>query len=155
MAGKERSIEIVDAVGNTVLTLSGDTPGGMTAAGNRRIHDLEEFSRELVATAVDNYVWTCREGVWQLAYASSVIAVTGGASAAVQLMVCNSTQLPAAGIAQLTAALDLQETAPNTQLGTLIASPTLIFPTMHLATDFSGTLTGLVGNLTFVMKRVS
>lgn len=113
------------------------------------------LTHDLLAASVDTYIHTVTEGRWQVDSAVSMISVTGGAAAAVTVMVCTATQLPAAGTAQLTAVLDLEETAPSQKVGILIASPTVILPGFSVALDFSGTLTGLVGSITVKLKKLS
>lgn len=151
---KVKNLEIVDDAGATVLTLDGDVVGGIKDGSNRLFLAQKEITWQLLAASVDSFVWRCRNGVWQLEYADSNITVSGGASAAVQIVHCAGGVAIASGTAQLTAALDLEETAPNKQTGVLIATPTKFYPGDVLGLDFSGTLTGLVGVLTMGLKRV-
>jgi hypothetical protein len=109
----------------------------------------------LLAASVDSYIWTCIEGIWQLYAVGESHTVVGGSGATVQLVVCPGSVAIGSGTAQLTAALDLTVTAPAKSFGTLIASPTLMYKGDSLAVDLSGTLTGLVGQLTYLLKRIA
>lgn len=131
-----------------------DKNGIYDPVNSRYFSPYIERTWPLLAASVDSFIWTCTEGVWQLARATSVITVSGGSNAAVTLVHCAASVAIGSGTAQLTAVLDLEETAPNKQTGTLIATPNQFFPGDSLGVDFSGTLTGLVGCLTYVMKRV-
>jgi hypothetical protein len=92
--------------------------------------------------------------VWQVTGVHSNITVSGGTSAAVTVVHCAAGVAIGSGTAQLSAALDLEETGPNMQTGTLIASPTLFYPGDVLGLDFSGTLTSLVGVITIELGKV-
>lgn len=152
MAGKERSIEIVDAVGNRVILLDGDVgvqgPDGSIFGGGVPI------TWPLLASSVDTYVWRCESGVYEVASVNAILSVTGGTSAAVDVKVCTGVVAPASGTTQLDAPLDLEQTAPAQVLGAVIAVPTKIYPGNSVALDFSGTLTGLVGMLTINLRKV-
>ncbi len=154
MAGKERSIEIVDALGNTTILLDGDLIGIKSKNGGI-IHDEDIINVLVVAASLDTYVWTPRTGVWVITGATSIISVSGGTGASVMPRVCSGITAVASGVAQLSAALDLEETGPNKQIGTMIAAPTEIFPGDSIGLDFSGTLTGLVGVVNVYVKRIS
>lgn len=150
---REQSIEVVGAgpTGTRSLLLDAD---GMQDVNANFAYLAQDLTWPLLAASVDSYIWTCVEGVWQITAARSIISVTGGASAAVMLEYCSGVTAVGSGVDQLTAALDLQETAPDRQNGVLIASPNEIFPGDSIGADFSGTLTGLVGCLTVQIKRV-
>lgn len=115
---------------------------------------FEQITWPLLAASVDNFIWTCVEGVWQLAGAVTKITVSGGTGANIMLEACSGVVAVGSGVDQLTAVIDLEETGPNRQFGTLIATPTKMYRGDSLAVDFSGTLTGLVGSLTVLLKRV-
>lgn len=152
--GKERSIQIVDSIGNVVLTLDGDVPGGIRSAANAILHDERDLTWPLLAGSLASYIWTCRVGVWSVVGIKAACTVSGGASATIDVLVCSGVTAIASGVTQLTAVLDVQETAPFKALGTLITTPTLIYPGDNLAMAIGGTLTGLVGVLTVSIKRV-
>ena len=71
-----------------------------------------------------------------------------------QVVVCTGSVAIGSGVAQLTGALDLTVTAPAKRAGTLIASPTEIYIGDSVGIDMSGTLTGLVGQVTIGLKRI-
>lgn len=152
---KEHSLEIVDIQGNTVLLIDGSVAGGLGSGGSSLLFSpYKTIVWPLLAASVDSFVWVNSAGVWQLVAASSIISASGGTSAAVQIRVGDAATAIASATAQLSAALDLEETAPDKKNGTLIASPTKIYPGMVVSVDFSGTLTALVGVLTMDFKRV-
>ena len=156
MAGKERSVQIVDKDGVVKSNLDGDLVGGPQGPKGYSYPDTIFISKQLLAASVDQHAFTVPNngGNWRLVSVSSMISVSGGSSAAVDVKVVDAVTAVASGTTQLTAPLDLEETAPNKQVGTLIASLTLIIPGMSVGLDFSGTLTGLVGNITLELGRI-
>ncbi|MGL5936911.1 MAG: hypothetical protein ACRCZI_14950 [Cetobacterium sp.] len=153
MAGKERSIEIVNSVGGRVALLDGDV--GIQGPNGQLFQTEEGVTVPLLATSVDTYVWTARDGTWQIVGVISITSVVGGAGANVTVRVCPGVTAPASGVAQLTGTIDLTIAAPSKVNGTLIASPTVIQAGDSVAIDMSGTLTGLVGNLTIWLRKLS
>lgn len=151
---KERSIQIVDSVGNVVLTLDGDVPGGIRSAESAIFHARRDFTWPLLAGSLSTYIWTCDTGVWSVVGIRATASVSGGSGATIDVLVCSGLTAIASGISQLSAVLDVQETAPFKANGALIATPTLIYPGDSLAIAVGGTLTGLVGVLTVSTKRV-
>jgi len=81
------------------------------------------------------------------------VSVTGGTSCTVDLLVSPGVVAPA-GTTQLTAAIDIEETAPFSRNGVLIASPTRIFPGDSISRVIAGTPGSLEGLLTVQLKRV-
>lgn len=147
-----RSLEIVNATGGRVMLLDGDA--GVQAPGGALFDPGHIIQWPLLAASVDTYVWTNPSGVWEVESVRTIISVSGGTSAVVDVRVCSGVTAPASGVTQLTATLDLEETAPAKATGTLIAVPTRIFPGDSVALDFGGTLTGLVGAITIKLKKV-
>ncbi len=129
--------------------------GGLKDRTGRLVTPFHHVTLPLLAATVDGFVWTCIEGVWQVAGVAEAHTVVGGSGATVQVVVCLGSVAIASGSAQLTAALDLTATAPAKSFGTMIATPTLIYRGDSVGIDMSGTLTGLVGALTVQMKRVA
>lgn len=127
---------------------------GLKDASSRYLSFYQERTFPLLAASVDSFIWTCIDGVWVLEAAVTAHTVVGGSGATVQLVHCASSVAIASGTAQLSAAIDLTVTAPAEQYGTLIASPTQFLRGDSLGIDMSGTLTGLVGVLTYRMKRI-
>jgi hypothetical protein len=127
---------------------------GMQDGSARLASHWQMISWQLLAGSLASYMWTCKEGIWQVQDVEAVVSVTGGASATVDVLVCAGVTAPGSGTTQLTAVLDVQETAPFRARGTLIAAPTQLFRGDSVAVNFGGTLTGLVGLLSVQMKRV-
>jgi hypothetical protein len=147
------------------LTVVGSPPNGtdlfrVTSDGiydvvnTRYFNPYHIISVPLLAASVDSFIWGVVEGQWQVAGAIESHTVVGSTNAAVTILVCPQAVAIGSGVAQLSAGFDLTVTAPAKAYGTLIASPTRMTRGDVLALDFSGTLTGLVGNLTIYMKRV-
>lgn len=111
---------------------------------------------QLLATTVDSYIWTngLTAAVYRLFAVRVNTSVAGGAGAAAQIVHCAQGAAIGSGTAQLTGGIDLTATAPGKLSGVLIATPTDILPGDSLALDISGTLTGLVGVLTFFLRKV-
>ncbi len=151
MAGIERSIKVVNRAG---VTLFESDEVGIKDVGGRYLTHKDRFTALLLAATVSNYLWTPQEGIWVVTGVSSTHSVVGGASAAVMPVVCLGSVAVASGTAQLTAALDLTLTAPRSQYGTLIATPTQFVRGDALGLLMSGTLTGLVGAVTVEVARV-
>ena len=156
MVTKSESYEIVDRsqapAENVLLTFN---QNGIVDDSNRRLPFFTTISKELIATSVDTYLWTCPEGIWEVSRAEAIVSVTGGSGADVMVEHVTGVVAPASGTDQLTAVIDIQETAPFKALGTLIATPTPFLPGDTLVVYFTGTLTGLVGAITITMKRTS
>lgn len=151
---KEESYEVIDRslapAENVLITLDSN---GIVDSSSRRLPFFTTITKELIATSVDTYLWTCPEGQWEITRAESIISVTGGTGADIMVEHCTGVVAPASGTDQLTAVLDLEETAPAKALGTLIATPTPFQPGDNLAVYFTGTLTGLVGAISITLKR--
>jgi hypothetical protein len=150
---KERSLEIVDATGGRVMLLDGDV--GVQGVDGAMFNPGDIIRWPLLAASLSSYIWRCQAGIWVVSDVSALVSVTGGSSATVDVYVCTGVTAPGSGTTQLTAPIDVQETAPFLALGTLIASPTRIYPGNSVAAVFAGTLTGLVGVLTVGVKRVA
>lgn len=149
----DRSVQVVDRLGVPIFTADGND--GMPKGRNGwYISDWITVQSELLAASVDKFIWRCYRGVWQIIDVHSNITVSGGSNAAVMPVHCAGGVAIASGTAQLSAALDLEETPPNMQVGTLIATPNKFYPGDVLGLDFSGTLTALVGAITIALARV-
>lgn len=118
------------------------------------IHDKVMVTVPLIATTPDTVVFLVNEGRWQVASVTEVHTVVGSTNAAVDIMACSGTTAPESGTTQLGAAIDLTATINVVQNPALISSPTVLGPGDRLALDMDGTLTGLVGLLMIMMKRV-
>jgi hypothetical protein len=148
------NLKVVDKSGNTVLTI--DENGFKDGATIPRVYSPFEFLFDRIfATPLAAYMWRCFEGVWQVAAVGADCSVTGGASTTLDVLVCAAAVAPGSGTSQLTAAIDIEETAPFQRNGTLIASPTLIFPGMLVARVYAGTVASVEGILTVQIRRVS
>ena len=146
-----RDVTLVNRTG--VILVDSDEVGIKDGSG-RYFSPYEHVNHDLLAASVDGFIWTCIEGVWQIAGVAEAHTVVGSSGATVQVVVCPGSVAIASGTAQLTAALDLTVTAPAKSFGTLIATPTQIFRGDSVGMDLSGTLTGLVGMLTVQLRRV-
>ena len=121
----------------------------------QRVFQPSEFIFDRIfATPLAAYMWTCLEGVWQVAAVNANMSVTGGANTTITVLVCPNGTAPGSGTAQLTAAMDIEETAPFSVNGTLIASPTQIFPGMSVSRLIAGTVASVEGLLTVQLKRI-
>lgn len=151
MAGKEANIVVVDKSGNTILQV--DENGMQDAAGYAAYHQV---SSELLAASVDKFVFVNAHPThkWKVVAVRAKCSVVGGSGATVDVKKVPAATAVASGTTQLTAALDLTVTAPSDLPGTLIASPSIIYPGDSIGLDFSGTLTGLVGVITIVLGRL-
>jgi hypothetical protein len=147
------NIKVVDK--NTGATLLTVDEGGFKDGTNRVFQASEFLFDRLFATPLAAYMWRCLEGVWQVAAVGADISVTAGTGGTVDVLVCSAAVAPGSGTTQLTAVIDIEETAPAQRNGTLIASPTLIFPGMLVARVIAGTPASLEGVLTVQIKRVS
>jgi hypothetical protein len=117
------------------------------------------------ANSVDRHIfvapYACR-----LVSVREIHSVVGGAAAAVRPRKITDTSAPGAAASATvkeltTAAIDLTATINVTQVATLTAiaatvtnSDIYLAAGDKLALDFSGTLTGLIGNLTLHLKRI-
>jgi len=111
----------------------------------------------LLASSVDTDVWIAPSPMIVVAVRESH-SVVGGASAAVRPRKITDTSAPGAAASGTvkeitTAALDLTASINTQRSGTLVATAAdLTFAAGdRLALDFSGTLTGLVGQLTILL----
>lgn len=146
--------DIVNRVGGgLILRLDergiGDVNGDLATFHNSYIW-------QLLASSVDSYIWTngFTSSVYRLFAVRANTSVAGGAGANFQIVHCAQGAAIGSGTPQLTTTVDLTATAPGKLSGVLIATPTDILPGDALALDLSGTLTGLVGVLTFFLRKV-
>jgi hypothetical protein len=107
---------------------------------------------ELLATSVDRHVMLMSQPV-ELIAVEEIHSVVGGASAAVRPRKITDTSAPGAAagatVIELCQSLDLTATANTRVSGTLVTTATKFAAGDRLAEDFSGTLTGLVGRVTY------
>lgn len=150
---KERSIEIVDALGVRVALLD---ENGLQDVNGNIYHQIHWFTVPLLVGSLSNYIWTnpSNNAIWRVAAVRTMVSVVGGAGATFMVRACTRTQAIASGTDQLSAAIDLTVAAPAPFNGLLVASPQDILPGDHLAAAFAGTLTGLVGVATIAMRRL-
>ncbi len=147
----ERSVAVVDRAGSTIWQVD-ETLGPRDRTA--RIYTAPIwFTDRITATPLAAYMWTCTEGVWQVAAANAKASVTGGAGCAIDVLVSPGVTAPA-GTTQLTGTIALTATAPFSINGVLIAAPTLIFPGDSVSRVISGTVGSIEGVLTVMMKRV-
>ena len=144
------NLKVVNTAGATVFEVD---DSGVKDGSAREFQSSEFLFDRLFATPLAAYMWTCLEGVWQVAAVNAKVSVTGGASCTVDVLVSPGVVAPA-GTTQLTAAMDIEATAPFSVNGTLIASPTLIFPGDSVSRVIAGTPGSLEGLLTVQLKRV-
>lgn len=148
----ERSIKVVGPTGLTTFQVD-DT--GVRDSQNRMYQASEFLFDRIFATPLAAYMWRCLEGVWQVSAVGADCSVTGGANTTLDVLVCSAAQAPGSGTTQLTGVIDIEETAPFQRNGTLIASPTMIFPGMLVARVYAGTVASVEGVLTVQIRRVN
>lgn len=145
-----QSLKVLNNAGGTVLDISDTVKDGLG-----RVVQAPKFIVDRIApTPLAAYMWTCLEGVWQVAAVNAKCSVTGGASCTCDVLVCAGVAAPGSGTTQLTATLDIEATAPFSVNGVLIASPTLIQPGDSVARVIAGTVGSVEGLLTVQLKRV-
>lgn len=149
----ERSTTWKNRVGTDVFTIDADD-GIRDMVNNGLVSVYRTIEVDLAVGSIDKFVHTVMAGVWVVAGAVEAHTVVGGAAAAVTVVVCPGSGAIAAGVPQLSAVLDLTVAAPAKAFGALIATPTEMYRGDSLAVDLSGTLTGLVGCLTIMLKRI-
>ena len=116
------------------------------------------FTVPAVAASVDVDVWVSN-GNYKLVGIRTTHSVAGGASAAARPRKITDTSAPGAAasgtVLELAAAIDFTASANvvRTPVLTALASTTRFKAGDRLALDFSGTLTALVGHITFYLKR--
>ena len=111
---------------------------------------------QLLAASVDRHVFVASQRC-QLIAVEEVHSVAGGSSAAVRpRKITADSVAPGASAGatciELTGAFDLTATANTRASGTLVSGATIFEAGERLAEDFSGTLTNLVGCLTYTFK---
>lgn len=149
----ETSMKVVDkATGATIFTVD---ETGIRDSSSRVFQPSEFIFDRIAPTPLAAYIWACLEGVWQIQAVRADMSVTGGASCTVTVLVCPPGTAPGSGTAQLTAPIDIEETAPFSVSGTLIASPTPIFPGMIVSRLIAGTVGSVEGSLTIQLKRIN
>ena len=111
-----------------------------------------------VAASVDTDIWVSN-GNYKLVAIRTTHSVVGGASAAARPRKVTDTSAPGAAasatVLELAAAIDFTASVNvvRSPALTALASTTRFKSGDRLALDFSGTLTGLVGHITFYLKR--
>ena len=149
----ESSIKVVGAGPTGAMVWQADERGSRDGS-NRYFFAPIYINDRLFATPLAAYMWTCDEGVWQVASVTAKVSVTGGASCTVDVLVSPGVVAPA-GTTQLTAVMDIEATAPFFVTGTLITTPTQIFPGDSLSRVIAGTVGSVEGLLTVKLKRVA
>ncbi len=154
MSYKGSSFNVVNSLDEATISIDGESGFIKYEKYGAILYHEDYTAIRLSGTPADQYVWSPRIGVWVLVAASARIAVTAGANATLMVRVCNGLILPASGIAQLTAAFDLEEVGPNLQHGIIIDPPTPILPGDAIAFDFSGTVAAGNSLISLYMKRI-
>lgn len=117
------------------------------------------ISSQLLAASVDRHVFVASQRC-QLIAVEEVHSVAGGSSAAVRprKITANAVAPGASASAtciELTGAFDLTATANTRVSGTIVSTAVATFEVGdRLSEDFSGTLTNLVGNVTYWFKTL-
>jgi hypothetical protein len=152
----EQALSIVgraNSAGVAPNVITADDAGARDVIG-RYFSPYHTLDWPLLVGSISSFIWHCHEGLWQVHSVSSVHSVVGGAGAAASVIVCPQAVAIGSGVAQQTAVLDLTITAPTYRFATLIASPTVMSRGDALAVLMAGTLTGLVGVLHILLKRI-
>lgn len=144
------------ATGQTLAVTSADklTVGGLI------VPQELEFSQVILAATANQHVfvapWTL-----QITGIQEIHSVVGGSGATVAIRKITDTSAPNASAGAtvkelMTGALSLTSTANTVQSGTLSATATDLQFAIgdHIAINFAGTLTGLVGVVTIKYKRI-
>lgn len=118
-----------------------------------KIIPFELVTQQLLASTISQAIFVADDN-YQVVSVQAVADVLGGAGATVTVEVLTGVQAPGGGVAQLGAALVLNGTAHQVQVGALIAAPTTLAAGNRLGIVMAGTLTGLVGSITVKLKRV-
>jgi hypothetical protein len=151
-------LELKNSAGTTVASISNAGLLTVASATGQRV----VLTTELLAASVDKWLFVA-DRAYIVTSVGEIHSVAGGAAAAVRprKITAASTAAPgavvAAGITEITsAAIDLTTTANTSQAGALsaTASDFTLAVGDKIGLDFSGTLTGLVGSLTIVLKAV-
>ena len=128
--------------------------------GSSIIYEKEVLSMLLdltVASSIFSQVlWIVPEGRWQLAGVRTYVQ-TGSTSGTFNVEVATGSTGLGSGTAQLTGTVSLAAAVQQvTQIGTLIASPTVMGPGDRLNALIAGTLTSLAGGMAQVeLVRIS
>lgn len=130
----------------------------LTVGGIKAVTDLI-ITSELLAASVDKWVFTA-DRAYQVVAVREIHSVVGSTSAAVRPRKVTDTSAPGASagatVKELCASMDLTATI-NTVVSPALsatASDLQLAAGDHIGLDFSGTLTGLVGSLTIVLKAI-
>lgn len=132
------------------------TNGELTAYDGtnwRMLNGYHMVSYPILAASVDTPFFIAHRA-FVVVSAKEIHSVVGSTSAAVAIKKCTGTTVPASGTNIATGSFDLTATINTTQ--TLTLSATAADYTLaagdKLSLDFSGTLTGLVGVVTVVLR---
>lgn len=131
-----------------------DQLGLYNASQARYVPEYLPINWPILAASVSTFIRVIHDGVWVVASVGSAHTVVGGSGATVIPVVCPQRVAIASGVEQIAAAFDLTLTAPNGGFGTLITTPTPMTRGDALGIKFAGTLTGLVGVIDIVIKRI-
>lgn len=112
---------------------------------------------ELLAASVDKWAFVAPFPC-EVIDVREIHSVVGGASAAVRPRLITNVSAPGAAaganVIEMTAAFDLTATVNTVVTGTIVAAAARLAAGEKIGLDFSGTLTGLVGHLSFTIKRI-
>lgn len=149
-----------------VMDFTIDTSGNSTAdnfAAGTKINGTKlatsfVVSKEILAATANEHVWIAPFAC-QVVSIREIHSVVGGSSAAVRPRKITDTSAPNAAASSTvkeltTATFDLTATANTVVAGTLSATATDLQLAVgdHIALNFSGTLTGLVGTIAIELK---
>lgn len=141
------------AKGDVYFDSTKNTPGFHDGTNYRFPDGYVRIPVPLTASSVDSNVFIA-DRAYVIVQIEEVHSVVGGASAAVQVRKCSGTTAPASGTAVAQATFDLTATINTTQTATLSATAAdyTLADGDRLAIDVGGTLTGLVGVVTIVLR---
>lgn len=105
----------------------------------------------IAAASVDVPVFIA-DRQYKVSSIKEIHSVVGGTSAAVKVRKCAGTTAPASGTELHATAFDLTATVNTLQTATVVAADALVKKGERLVLDFSGTLTGLAGTVTIVLR---
>lgn len=147
-------LEVRDGNDNDALLYSISAAGVAVAVDPNLVGERFSVEAQLDAADADTHIWVCPVGRTARVLAiNEVHSVVGGGSAACQPRRAQGTEAPASGDLLTTATIDLTATANTVITPTLTATDAnrVLAAGDRLALDFSGTLTGLEGAISFDM----
>lgn len=109
------------------------------------------LTAQISASSVDAPIFVANRN-YKVVSIEEIHSVVGGTSAALRVRKASGTTAPSAGTALHSANFDLTATVNTKQAGAIVAADALVKAGEKISLDFSGTLTGLAGSVTIVLR---